>query len=103
MIRNTARPRSPHLTVWKWGPHMLVSILNRVTGVGLATVGVTGFVGWLVALASGKEAYGSFMRWAEWPPMWVFPIGLTAAFFFHLCNGLRHFVFVELGLGAFIG
>ncbi|HEX9806196.1 MAG TPA: hypothetical protein VGA34_04790, partial [Alteraurantiacibacter sp.] len=28
------RPLSPHLTVWKWGPAMLVSILHRITGDG---------------------------------------------------------------------
>ena len=32
MARNAARPLSPHLTIWKWGPHMLVSILHRATG-----------------------------------------------------------------------
>ena len=26
------RPLSPHLQVWRWGPHMLVSILHRATG-----------------------------------------------------------------------
>ena len=26
------RPLSPHLQIWKWGPHMLVSILHRITG-----------------------------------------------------------------------
>ncbi len=30
---------SPHLTIWKWGPHMLVSILHRATGVALAIGG----------------------------------------------------------------
>ena len=34
------RPLSPHLSIWKWGPHMLVSILHRVTGSGMATVGL---------------------------------------------------------------
>ena len=39
MARTTSRPLSPHLTIWKWGPHMAVSIMHRVTGNGLATVG----------------------------------------------------------------
>ena len=30
------RPLSPHLQIWRWGPHMLVSILHRATGDGLA-------------------------------------------------------------------
>ncbi|MAO97041.1 MAG: succinate dehydrogenase, cytochrome b556 subunit, partial [Citromicrobium sp.] len=25
------RPLSPHLQIWKWGPHMFTSILHRVT------------------------------------------------------------------------
>jgi succinate dehydrogenase / fumarate reductase cytochrome b subunit len=98
MSRNTARPLSPHLSIWKWGPHMTVSILTRVTGVGLATVGVTGFVWWLAALASGPDAYASFMAVAKWPPMLIFPIGLSLAFFFHMLAGIRHFV-MDTGSG----
>ena len=43
--RTPARPRSPHLFSgflklhYSWGPHMLVSILHRATGSGMATVG----------------------------------------------------------------
>ncbi|WP_293882745.1 succinate dehydrogenase, cytochrome b556 subunit [Sphingomonas sp.] len=98
MSRNTARPLSPHLSIWKWGPHMLVSILHRVMGVGLATVGVVGFVWWLTALAMGAESYAAFMTWAKWPPMMIFPIGLSAALFLHMCNGVRHFV-LDTGAG----
>ena len=36
MARTTSRPLSPHLTIWKWGPAMAVSIIHRVTGNGLA-------------------------------------------------------------------
>ena len=43
MARNTARPLSPHLTIWRWGPHMLVSILHRATGTALAIGGGTLF------------------------------------------------------------
>ena len=32
------RPMAPHLQIWKWGPHMAVSILHRVTGDGMALV-----------------------------------------------------------------
>ena len=47
------RPLSPHLQIWKWGPHMLVSILHRVSGDGMALVGLFVLVWWLGALASG--------------------------------------------------
>lgn len=98
MARNTARPLSPHLTIWKWGPHMTVSILNRVMGVGLATVGVMALVWWLVAAASGKDAYDYFLSWADSWYGRIIPIGLSFAFFFHMCAGLRHFV-LDIGAG----
>jgi succinate dehydrogenase / fumarate reductase, cytochrome b subunit len=98
MARNTARPLSPHLTIWKWGPHMTVSILNRMMGVGLATVGVLALTLWLVALASGPEAYKDFMDLATGWFGYVVAVGLSFAFFLHLCAGLRHFV-MDAGAG----
>jgi succinate dehydrogenase / fumarate reductase cytochrome b subunit len=58
--RPQSRPLSPHLSIWKWGPHMLVSILHRICGVVLATVGTVMFVWWLAALAGGADSYASF-------------------------------------------
>jgi succinate dehydrogenase / fumarate reductase cytochrome b subunit len=98
MSRNLGRPLSPHLTIWKWGPHMLVSILNRITGVGLATVGVIGFVWWLVAAASGPEAYADFLKVAtSWFGVLV-GVGLTWALFMHTFAGIRHYV-MDIGAG----
>lgn len=98
MHRNPNRPMSPHLTVWKWGPHMLVSILHRVTGVGLATIGAGLFTWWLVAAASSPEAYASFTGWAAWKWSLIVWIGLTWALFQHMLSGLRHFV-MDVGAG----
>ena len=98
MHRNPSRPLSPHLTIWKWGPHMAVSILNRVTGAGLATVGTVAFVWWLAAAASGPEAYASFLGWAtSWLGI-VIGVGLSWAFFFHALGGIRHLV-MDIGAG----
>lgn len=98
MIRNPDRPLSPHLTVFKWGPHMLVSILHRITGAGLATVGAGLFTWWLVALAGGPESYEMFTAWATWPWALIVWIGLTWALFQHTLSGLRHFV-LDIGAG----
>lgn len=98
MHRNASRPLSPHLTIWRWGPHMLVSILHRVTGTGLATVGAIAFVWWLAAAASGPEAYAVFVDHADnWYGV-IVGIGLTWAFWQHTASGLRHFV-LDLGAG----
>lgn len=93
-----SRPLSPHLTIWRWGPHMAASIAHRVCGVGLATVGVAGFVWWLAALAAGPEAYAVFLAWAKWPPALIVPIGLSFIFFLHLANGVRHLL-LDTGAG----
>ena len=98
MHRNPSRPLSPHLTIWKWGPHMLVSILHRVTGAGLATVGAAALVWWLAAAASGPEAYAGFTGWAtSWIGI-VVGVGLSWALFQHALSGIRHLV-MDIGAG----
>lgn len=95
---NRNRPLSPHLTIWKWGPHMAVSILHRVTGSGLATVGAVLLVWWLVALASGPDAYAGFLDTFTYQSGelnalgWLFGIGLTLTLFQHMGSGIRHLV-----------
>src|SRR4051812_12969304 len=91
MTRNPDRPLSPHLTIWKWGPHMLVSILHRITGAGLATIGAGVFVWWLVAVAGDADGYALFARWMTWKWSLIVWVGLTWAFFQHTLSGLRHF------------
>ncbi len=77
---------------------MLVSILHRVTGAGLATIGAAALVWWLVAAASGREAYESFAGWAtSWAGI-VVAVGLSWAFFQHMLSGLRHLV-MDIGAG----
>ncbi len=98
MHRNEARPLSPHLTIWKWGPHMLVSILHRITGTGLALLGAGLFTWWLYAAAGGTEAYAAFTSWAMWKWSLIIWVGLTWALFQHLLSGLRHFV-MDIGAG----
>ena len=97
--RNPARPLSPHLQIYKWGPHMLVSILHRATGSGMATVGTLLFVWWLVAAANGKDAYAGVLSWFTGPlaPLgYLLGVALSWAFFQHLANGVRH-LFMDIG------
>jgi succinate dehydrogenase / fumarate reductase, cytochrome b subunit len=98
MHRNVSRPLSPHLTIWRWGPHMLVSILHRVTGSGLATIGAAALAWWLAAAASGEEAYASFADHADnWYGV-IIGVGLSWALFQHTLSGIRHFA-MDLGAG----
>jgi len=77
---------------------MLVSILHRATGDGMALVGLAVLVWWLGALASGPEAYASFQVIIGSPLGLVVLVGLSWAFFTHLMSGLRHFV-MDIGAG----
>ncbi|HEX8215369.1 MAG TPA: succinate dehydrogenase, cytochrome b556 subunit [Allosphingosinicella sp.] len=98
MHRNPSRPLAPHLTIWKWGPHMLISILHRITGAGLATIGAAVLVWWLVAASTSAKAYESFAGHADnWYGV-VIGVGLTWAFFQHMLSGVRHFV-LDMGAG----
>lgn len=92
------RPLSPHLSIWKWGPAMLVSILHRVSGDGLALVGLPVLLWWLGALASGPAAYDEFVGIATTWYGLVVLIGLSWAFFNHFASGVRHFV-LDIGAG----
>ena len=105
MARNAARPLSPHLTIWRWGPHMLVSILHRATGTALALGGGVLLIWWLVALAGGEASYAAFVNLMTSDlsgrlnliPAIVL-IGLTWSFLQHLCSGVRHLL-LDTGAG----
>ncbi|WP_194954188.1 succinate dehydrogenase, cytochrome b556 subunit [Sphingopyxis solisilvae] len=107
-----ARPRAPHLQVYKWGPAMAVSILHRASGDGLAIVGALMFLWWLGAIAAGPDAYAAFVAcvWHDPSPEItlfrqitnilgkVVLVGVTWAFFQHLFSGLRHLI-LDTGAG----
>lgn len=98
MTRNPDRPLSPHLTIWKWGPGMLVSILHRVTGGALAVAGLALLTWWLWALAAGADQYERFAAVAMEPVGLIVLVGLTWAFWQHLLSGIRHLV-MDSGAG----
>ena len=104
------RPLSPHLQIWKWGPHMAASIAHRVTGTIMALVGMPVLVWWLLAAASGPDAYGVFAEWVvdagdagglAAVTTFLFKIAAIVvawSFFQHLLSGLRHLV-MDMGAG----
>ena len=86
------RPLSPHLTIWRWGPHMAVSIIHRATGAALSFAGLGILTWWLFAISSGTDAYADFTKAATHPIGLIVLIGLTWSFFQHLLSGIRHLV-----------
>ena len=92
------RPLSPHLQIWRWGPAMAVSILHRVSGSGLSVVGLAVLLFWLGSLAGGADSYAQFLKCFDNPVGLFVLVGVSWAYFNHLCSGIRHF-FLDIGAG----
>ena len=83
------RPLSPHLQVYRWQITMTMSILHRVTGVGLG-IGTLLIAWWLIAAATGPEAFDTAQAFiGSWFGRLIL-FGFSGALFYHLCNGIRH-------------
>ena len=90
-MRSADRPLSPHLQIYRWQLTSVLSILHRAAGVVLSA-GAILLVWWLVAAASGPEAYEGVEDFlGSWFGLLLL-FGWTAALFYHLCNGIRHLV-----------
>jgi succinate dehydrogenase / fumarate reductase, cytochrome b subunit len=74
-----------------------LSFSHRATGVALS-VGTVFLVWWLVAAATSDQAFAA-AQWffGSWLGLLML-LGWTFAFFFHLCNGIRHLVW-DAGYG----
>ncbi len=91
------RPLSPHLQIFRWYFTMALSIAHRITGVGLA-FGLVLFTWWLLALASGPEAFAVVDRvMSSWFGALVLFL-YTLTLFYHMGNGIRHLVW-DFGYG----
>ena len=92
-----SRPLSPHLQIYRLPISALISISHRVAGVLLA-VGSLVLVYWLVALASGPDAFAHAQALLGSVVGRVVLLALTLALFYHLANGIRH-LFWDAGFG----
>lgn len=91
------RPLSPHLTIYRFAYTMSLSILHRITGIGLAA-GLVVLALWLTAVAQGEDAYQRFTDGRAAPLLRVL-LGLwLVAFLYHFANGIRHLAW-DAGFG----
>ena len=96
-----ARPLSPHLQIYRPQLTSGMSIMHRISGIALAG-GTVMLLYWLVAAALGPAAYAGAVRcFAAWPTK-LLMLGWTLAFYYHLCNGLRHLAW-DTGWGFELG
>jgi succinate dehydrogenase / fumarate reductase cytochrome b subunit len=85
------RPLSPHLFIYKLTLTMAMSLFHRATGIALY-FGTLLLAWWLIAAASGPNAYariGSFMS-SFFGRLILF--GYTWALMHHMLGGIRHLI-----------
>ncbi len=83
------RPLSPHLQVYRPQLTSVLSIMNRVTGIAIS-VGTALLVWWLVAAASGPQAFDTVQYFIGSPIGLFVLFGWTAALMYHFWGGIRH-------------
>lgn len=86
-----ARPLSPHLTIYKPMLTMTMSIVHRITGMALY-FGMLLLAWWLVAAASGLNAYGHFQDFMGTFIGRLVLLGYTWALMHHMLGGIRHLI-----------
>ena len=86
-----SRPVSPHLQIYSPLINMMSSIVHRITGVALY-FGTLLLAWWLVAAASGPDAY-AYASWVFNSPFGLLVLfGYTWALFHHMFGGVRHLI-----------
>jgi succinate dehydrogenase / fumarate reductase, cytochrome b subunit len=85
------RPLSPHLGIYRPLLTMMMSIMHRITGIGLYA-GALLLAWFLIALASGPEAFGTVAWFLDSIVGRLVLFGFTWALFHHLLGGVRHFL-----------
>lgn len=89
------RPLSPHLQAYRLPMTAKMSITHRMTGV-ILLLGSILVATWLIAAALGPDYYDLAMMAITHPLGLIVMVGWSAAFYYHLCNGIRH-LFWDMG------
>lgn len=87
--RQAARPLSPHLQIYRFTITMAMSIIHRITGVGLYA-GTLLLAAWLLSVAMGPDAYAAFQSVAGFWLGQLILFGFTWALLHHLFSGIRY-------------
>ncbi len=85
------RPLSPHLQIYKPMMTMTMSIVHRITGAALY-FGMLLLAWWLIAAASGPNAYADVEGFMSSLIGRVILFGFTWALMHHMLGGIRHLI-----------
>lgn len=90
-----SRPISPHLQIYRPMLTMVMSIVHRITGAALYA-GTLLMAWWLIAAASGPNAYATFEGFIGSFIGRVVLFGFTWALLHHMLGGIRHLIWDTL-------
>ncbi|MBN8919987.1 MAG: succinate dehydrogenase, cytochrome b556 subunit [Rhizobiales bacterium] len=91
------RPLSPHLSIYRPMLTMMMSIVHRITGCAVYFLMLL-LVWWLMAAASGPNAYATFQSVMGSILGQLVLLGTTWALLHHLLGGIRHLIW-DIGYG----
>jgi len=93
-MNTTKRPMSPYMLgpYYKFQITSVLSILNRLTGVFMSVVTAPLLLCWLIALASGEEAYAGLGAFLGSVLGMLIMAASVFSFSFHLMGGIRHLI-----------
>ena len=93
-MSSSKRPMSPYMLgpYYKFEITSVLSILNRLTGVFMSVVTAPLLLCWLIALASGPEAYLAVSTWLGSVLGKLVIAASVFSFSFHLFGGIRHLI-----------
>ncbi len=90
-IRIKERPRSPHISIYRWTITMAMSIAHRLTGMALY-FGMVFLTVWLLAIACGAETFRVIHEiYSSMPGLCILFL-YTLAGVHHMVGGLRHII-----------
>ncbi|CAF26731.1 succinate dehydrogenase, cytochrome b556 subunit [Bartonella quintana] len=85
------RPRSPHVSIYRWTITMAMSIAHRITGLGLY-FGMIFFTIWLISIACGDEMFRTVHEiYSSLPGLCILFL-YTLAGVHHMVGDIRHIV-----------
>jgi succinate dehydrogenase / fumarate reductase cytochrome b subunit len=93
--RGAQRPLSPHLQIYKPMLTMMMSIAHRITGAALY-FGTGLLAWWLIAIATGPNAYADFEWFIGSIIGQLILFGYTWALMHHMLGGIRHLIWDTL-------
>lgn len=91
------KPLSPHLQIWRFTLTMAMSIIHRITGVGLY-LGTLLVALWLAGAALGEEAFAAVNGFFAHPLIQIVLFLYTWTLFHHMAGGIKHLVW-DTGAG----